>query len=193
MMAKNILFLLILISALGLFLACGCTDDNTTGTPTVETTGTPAVETTGTGSVAEEGDTVYVQYKGTLNDGTIFDESETGDPLVFTLGENSMITGFEDAVYGMTVGETKTIHLTPDQAYGEYNPENTLNISRDQIPEDVELYEGAQLVMAGADGSVFQVTVLSVSNDTVVLDGNSPMAGKELNFEITLEKIDKAN
>lgn len=200
MTVKNILFLLILVSALGLIFACGCTDDNAAGTSTAEpteTTGTatatatPAAETTGTGSVAEEGDMVYVQYIGTYNNGTVFDESEPGDPLVFTLGENSMITGFEDAVYGMEIGETKTIHLTPDQAYGNYNPDNIFNVSREQIPEDVELYEGAQLLMSSANGGAFKVKVLSISNDTVVLDANHQMAGKELNFDITLVEIDK--
>ena len=166
-MDKKVLFAL--FAAGMLILACGCT-----GTET-----------------AEEGDTVYVQYKGTLNDGTVFDQSGPGNPLVFTLGENSMIKGFEDAVYGMKTGETKSIHLTPDQAYGDYNPENTFNVSRDQIPANVELYEGAQLIMSGAGGSAFRVKVLEVGNDTVVIDANPEMAGKELNFEITLEKIDK--
>lgn len=133
-----------------------------------------------------------MQYIGTYNNGTVFDESQPGDPLVFTLGNKSMITGFEDAVYGMEIGETKSIHLTPDQAYGEYNPDYLINISRDMISNDTEIYEGDQIILKSADGSLFQVTVVEITNDTVVVDANSMMAGKELNFEITLEDIDKA-
>lgn len=203
-MAKKSLFLLVMSAAILLVLFSGCTDTTgNTGTDNVSTTEeytsaitpeiTQEINTTGADDVAEEGDTVYVQYVGTYNNGTVFDESESGDPLVFTLGEKSMITGFEDAVYGMKIGETKSIHLTPDQAYGEYNPDYVINISRDQIPEDTELYEGAQLYMQSSTGSVFTVTVLEVTNDTVVVDANSKMAGKELNFDITLEAIDRAN
>lgn len=165
----NIKILFTLIAAVGLILACGCT-----GTET-----------------AEEGDTVYVQYTGTYNDGTVFDESEPGSPLSFTLGENMMIPGFEDAVYGMKIGESKSIHLTPDQAYGYYNPDYVWNVSRDMIPEDVELYVGGQLIITGIEGDVYPATVLEISNDSVTIDVNHRMAGQELNFEITLVDIAK--
>jgi peptidylprolyl isomerase len=209
-MAKKSFFLLVMSAAILLVLFSGCTDTpgntgagNTSTAGNVSTTEehtsaitpeiTQEINATGTDAVAEVGDTVYVQYVGTYNNGTVFDESEPGKPLVFTLGVNSMITGFEDAVYGMKIGETKTIHLTPDQAYGEYNPDYVINISRDQIPEDTELYEGAELFMQSNTGSVFTVTVLEVTNETVVVDANSKMVGLELNFDITLENIDKAN
>ncbi|ADN36000.1 peptidylprolyl isomerase FKBP-type [Methanolacinia petrolearia DSM 11571] len=202
-MAKKITFLLVLSAALLLVLFSGCTDStgntNTNNnnvteefTFTVTPEATKEINTTSTGIVAEEGDTVSVQYIGTYNNGTVFDESQPGDPLVFTLGNKSMITGFEDAVYGMEIGETKSIHLTPDQAYGEYNPDYLINISRDMISNDTEIYEGDQIILKSADGSLFQVTVVEITNDTVVVDANSMMAGKELNFEITLEDIDKA-
>ena len=201
-MAKKILFLLVLSAALLLVLFSGCTDstgntnknNNATEefTPTVTPTATKEINTTNTGIVAEKGDIVSVQYIGTYNNGTVFDKSETGDPLVFTLGNKSMITGFEDAVYGMEIGETKSIHLTPDQAYGEYNPDYVINMSRSMISNETEIYTGEQLILRGADGSLIQVTVLEITNDTVVVDANSMMAGKELNFEITLEDIEKA-
>ncbi|WP_421908446.1 FKBP-type peptidyl-prolyl cis-trans isomerase [Methanolacinia petrolearia] len=202
-MAKKITFLLVLSAALLLVLFSGCTDStgntNTNNnnvteefTFTVTPEATKEINTTSTGIVAEEGDTVSVQYIGTYNNGTVFDESEPGDPLVFTLGNKSMITGFEDAVYGMEIGETKNIHLTPEQAYGEYNPDYLINISRDMISNDTEIYEGDQIILKSADGSLFQVTVVEITNDTVVVDANSMMAGKEMNFEITLEDIDKA-
>lgn len=142
---------------------------------------------------AEEGDTVYVQYTGTFNNGTVFDQSEPAEPLVFTLGQSSMIPGFEDAVYGMEIKETKNIHLTPEQAYGYYDSEKIFTIGREQIPENVEIFEGAELIMSGEGGAAFRVKVLEIGNDTVVIDANHPMAGKELNFEISLEKIEKAN
>ncbi|WP_052418599.1 FKBP-type peptidyl-prolyl cis-trans isomerase [Methanolacinia paynteri] len=202
-MAKKILFLLVLSAALLLVLFSGCTDStgntNTNNnnvteqfTFTVTPEATKKINTTSTGIVAEVGDTVSVQYIGTYNNGTVFDESESGDPLVFTLGNKSMITGFEDAVYGMEIGETKSIHLTPDQAYGEYNPDYVINMSRGMISNETEIYTGEQLILKGADGSLIQVTVLEITNDTIVVDANSMMAGKELNFEITLEDIDKA-
>ena len=202
-MAKKILFLLVLSAALLLVLFSGCTDStgntNTNNNSVTEEftfavtpVPTKEINTTSTGIVAEEGDIVSVQYIGTYNNGTVFDESQPGDPLVFTLGNKSMITGFEDAVYGMEIGETKSIHLTPDQAYGEYNPDYVINISRDMLSNDTEIYEGDQIILKSADGSLFQVTVLEITNDTVVVDANSMMAGKELNFEITLEDIEKA-
>ena len=202
-MAKKILSLLVLSAALLLVLFSGCTDStgntNTNNnnvteefTFTVTPVPTKEINTTSTGIVAEKGDTVSVQYIGTYNNGTVFDESESGDPLVFTLGNKSMITGFEDAVYGMEIGETKSIHLTPDQAYGEYNPDYVINMSRGMISNETEIYTGEQLILKGADGSLIQVTVLEITNDTIVVDANSMMAGKELNFEITLEDIDKA-
>ncbi len=161
-----------LLAAIALVLACGCTGSSA--------------------QTAEAGDTVYIQYKGTYNNGTVFDESEPGEPIVFTLGQNSMIKGFEDAVYGMKIGDTKNIHLTPAEAYGYYNPEYVFNISSDMVPEDVEIYEGAQLIMSGVQGDVYSVIVTGISDETIEIDANHQMAGKELNFEIKLVDIDKA-
>ena len=103
-----------------------------------------------------------------------------------------MIKGFEDAVYGMKIGDTKNIHLTPAEAYGYYNPEYVFNISSDMVPEDVEIYEGAQLIMSGVQGDVYSVIVTGISDETIEIDANHQMAGKELNFEIKLVDIDKA-
>ncbi|MBN1432496.1 MAG: peptidylprolyl isomerase [Methanomicrobiaceae archaeon] len=169
-MNKKYLSLITLFTALALFLACGCTGSSA--------------------QTAETGDTVYIQYKGTYNNGTVFDESDPGDPIVFTLGQNSMIKGFEDAVYGMKVGDKKNIHLSPEEAYGNFNPDYVFNISRDMIPEDVEIYEGAQLIMSGVQGDVYSVVITGITNDTVEIDANHPMAGKELNFEINLVNIE---
>ena len=202
-MVKKMFSLLVFSAALLLVLFSGCTDTENPGanlsiatediTSTVTPVSTETPDTADPNAVAEVGDTVYVQYVGTFDNGTVFDESEAGDPLVFTLGNKSMITGFEDAVYGMKVGETKSIHLTPDQAYGEYNPDYVINISKAMISSDAEFNKGDQIILQGSDGSLVQVTVVEITNDTYVVDTNFPMAGKELNFEITLEKIEKAN
>lgn len=198
------MILLVLAASLALVLACGCTDDNSEGAAgtvgAADTLGADdiigAAEPVGDEifdeDIAEAGDTVYVDYIGTYNNGTVFDMSEEGQPIEFVLGDNSTISGFENAIYGMKINETKSIDLTPDEAYGEHNDSLIFNISRDNIPEDTLLYPGAILYMYGSTGSLFPVTVLNSTNETVWIDANNPMAGKELNFDITLVGLEKA-
>lgn len=170
-MNKKFISLFTVATVLLLLFACGCTDS--------------------TADTAEAGDTVSVDYVGTFNNGTVFDESQPGEPLVFTLGTNSMITGFENAIYGMKVGETKDIHLLPEEAYGSYDQELIFKINRTQIPEEIELSPGAQLMMYGSQGDIYQVTVISYDDEKVEIDANHKMAGKELNFEVTLVNLEK--
>jgi peptidylprolyl isomerase len=137
---------------------------------------------------AKSGDTVRVHYTGTMADGEVFDSSEGHDPLQFTLGEGSVIQGFDDAVTGMQVGEEKTVTIPADEAYGPQRDEMLLRVPRGEFPPDLEVEVGQQLQMAQGD-NVFVVTVRQVEEDVVVLDANHPLAGKDLTFKLHLVDI----
>jgi peptidylprolyl isomerase len=132
------------------------------------------------------GDRVRVHYRGTLKDGTEFDSSFGGDPLEFTLGEGAVIEGFENAIVGMTEGETKTVSIPPDEGYGPHVDELIAVIARSMLPAGLEPEVGMQLEAKGQDGTVVVVTITDVGDDTVTLDANHELAGKELTFEIQL-------
>ena len=138
---------------------------------------------------AKSGDTVKVHYTGTLEDGTVFDTSVEREPLEFTVGQGQLIPGFEQAVIGMKIGDLKTINIPADQAYGPYRDDLILVIERDQLPEDLDPEVGQQLQMTQADGEVVRVMVSDVSEATVTIDANHPLAGKDLTFEIELIEI----
>ncbi|AKH21203.1 FKBP-type peptidyl-prolyl cis-trans isomerase [Sedimenticola thiotaurini] len=140
-------------------------------------------------STPQPGQTVKVHYTGTLEDGTQFDSSAGREPLEFTLGEGQVIPGFEQALADMTVGETKTVQIPPEQAYGEHQPELVQEVDRAQIPADIELAIGVQLQAQGPDGQVFRLVVSELAENSVTLDGNHPLAGKALTFELELVEI----
>jgi FKBP-type peptidyl-prolyl cis-trans isomerase 2 len=137
---------------------------------------------------AKAGDTVKVHYTGTLDDGAQFDSSVGGEPLEVTLGKGEVIPGFEQALEGMATGETKTVHIPAEEAYGEAHPELIQQIGRDQIPAEIELSVGLQLQAEGPQGPILLV-VTELDDETVTLDGNHPLAGKALNFELELAEI----
>lgn len=137
---------------------------------------------------AKTGDTVKVHYTGTLDDGVQFDTSVGGEPLEVTLGNGEVIPGFEKALEGMTAGETKKIHIPADEAYGQAHPELIQQIGRDQIPEEIELSVGLQLQAEGPQGPIVLV-VTELDDETATMDGNHPLAGKDLNFELELAEI----
>ena len=139
-------------------------------------------------SQAKNGDTVKIHYTGTLEDGTVFDSSEGRDPLEFDVGSGQLIPGFEAAVVGMTAGETSKISIVATEAYGPRREEMVMDVPRSQLPTDTEPKVGMQL-QAGQGDEQFVVTVAAVQDDTVTLDANHPLAGKDLNFEITLVEI----
>lgn len=143
---------------------------------------------------ANNGDTVSVYYKGTLDDGTIFDEKLKGinTPLTFVLGNNKMITGFENAILTMKEGDNKTVHLNPDEAYGEYNEEYIFPVNRSIFPDDYSIIPGNTEYFSGIDGNMIQVIILNVTDSEVILDANHHLAGKNLTFEIILEKIERS-
>ena len=137
---------------------------------------------------AKNGDIVMVHYTGTLDDGTQFDSSVGGEPLEVTLGEGGVIPGFEQALEGMAVGDKKSVNIPVEEAYGEAHSELIQEIPRDQIPAEIELAVGIQLQAEGPQGP-FVVTVTDLADETVTLDGNHPLAGKALNFDLELAEI----
>tara|TARA_R110002096_G_scaffold81606_12_gene190186 strand:- start:1508 stop:1939 length:432 start_codon:yes stop_codon:yes gene_type:complete len=138
---------------------------------------------------ASTGDTVHVHYRGTLDNGTEFDSSAGRDPLQVTLGEGQVIPGFENALIGMAEGDTKTVTLPVDQAYGEKQSGLVHEVKRDQIPPHIELEVGSMLAASDPQGQQMQLTVVGLEGDTVTLDANHPLAGQALTFELTMSKI----
>jgi FKBP-type peptidyl-prolyl cis-trans isomerase 2 len=137
---------------------------------------------------ANVGDTVRVHYVGTLDNGDRFDASVGGDPLEFTLGSGQVIPGFEEAITGMEIGETKQVRIPAEQAYGPYRDEMVLAIPRDQLPDDVELEAGQQVQMQQGDYT-FIAVVEDVSDSGVTFNANHPLAGEALNFDLKLMEI----
>lgn len=138
---------------------------------------------------AQTGDTVQLHYTGTLADGSVFDSSAGREPLEFTLGAQQVIPGFENAVAGMEVGETKTVNIPADQAYGHRDDNMVLQVPADQFPEGVTPQVGDQFQLRQPDGRGVNVVVAAVEGDTVTLDANHPLAGQNLTFEINLVAI----
>ena len=138
---------------------------------------------------AKSGDAVKIHYKGSLDDGTVFDSSEGREPLAFTLGGGQVIAGFDEAVAGMTVGESKSVNIPADKAYGQRNEEMIIEAPRDQVPPDITPEVGQQLQMGGPNGEVVVVVITEVTDEIIKLDANPPLAGKDLNFDIELVSI----
>ncbi len=138
---------------------------------------------------AKVGDTVKVHYTGKLEDGTVFDTSSDRDPIQFTIGEGNIIPGFESAVVGMAPGQSKTETIPCAEAYGPRHDEMIQSVERTAIPADIEVTEGQRLQVSQPDGQAMVVTVTEVKEDSVTLDGNHMLAGKDLVFDIELVEI----
>ncbi len=185
-----------LVVALALVaMACGgddnTGDDTTTTTTAAETTTTaPGATTTAASAtpddgVVDVGDTIAVHYVGTLDDGSQFDSSrERGEPLEFTVGSGQVIPGFDDAVLGLAVGDVNTVTISPDQAYGQVDPEAVIEFPIEEVPEEFRVV-GSQVLL----GNSLPATVIEVTEDTVTIDANHPLAGQALTFEIEIVEI----
>jgi peptidylprolyl isomerase len=138
---------------------------------------------------AKEGDFVKVHYTGNLEDGTEFDSSADKEPLEFTIGKGEVIPGFEQAVSGMSPGESKTVTVPPEQAYGQHKEEMVAVLERKDVPADIELAVGNHLEVSQEGGDSFPVMVTDLSDTAVTLDANHPLAGKSLVFKITLLEV----
>ena len=137
---------------------------------------------------AKQGDRVAIHYKGTLDDGTVFDSSEGREPLEFAIGAKQVIPGFETAVLGLAVGQGRKTRIEPEQAYGPRREEMLITVGKDRFPEDTDIQPGMQFEVGGGPGGQ-TVVVVDVTGADVTLDGNHPLAGQALTFDIILVSI----
>ena len=135
------------------------------------------------------GDKVRIHYTGTLADGSTFDSSQGREPLEFTVGSGEIIPGLDNALPGMSAGETKTVEVPCADAYGERNPQARQAIPREQVPDNIPLEIGTRLQLQTPQGQVMPVVVAEVTDSEVVLDANHPLAGEDLTFAIELVSI----
>ncbi len=140
-------------------------------------------------SIIKEGDTVTVHYTGTLTSGEVFDSSKDREPLSFTLGQGQLIAGFEKAVIGLSVGDTTTTNIPANEAYGERNPEMIVEVPKNQLPTEIEAKVSMQLQLNQPNGQAIPVQITEVNEDTITIDANHPLAGKNLSFEIEIVSI----
>ncbi len=140
-------------------------------------------------TTAQSGSTVKIHYKGTLENGDVFDSSEGREPLEFTIGSGQVITGFDEAVTGMNVGEKKSVTIPVEKAYGPRNDELVIQAPREHVPPDLNPEIGQRLEMGGLNGELLLVTVVEISDSHITLDANPPLAGMDLNFDIELVAV----
>lgn len=140
-------------------------------------------------ATAKRGDTVKVHYTGTLEDGSVFDSSDGQPPIEFVLGSGQIIEGFEDAVVGMKPGETRTTTIPSEKAYGERLSERMITVDRAQLPSGMRAEVGQWLHGSLPNGESLSLRIAKVSDATVTLDANHPLAGRTLSFTITLVDI----
>jgi len=139
----------------------------------------------------EDGSKVKVHYKGTFDDGTEFDNSKNrGEPIAFEVGSGQLITGFDIAVRDMTVGESKNVSITPENGYGERNLEAIRTMPMSSFPEGFNPENGVAVYGKDDLGKEVMAMIESFDSDSVTLDFNHPMAGKNLNFEIELVEVE---
>jgi len=137
---------------------------------------------------AKTGDTVVVHYTGRLEDGTEFDTSIGREPLRVEIGGGRFLPGFESALAGMNPGESKTVSVPPGDGYGERRDDMIVTLSREELPSDIDPSVGDRLEMSVEDDTMV-VTVAGLTDDTITLDGNHPLAGRTLVFEIEMLEI----
>jgi FKBP-type peptidyl-prolyl cis-trans isomerase 2 len=138
---------------------------------------------------ATAGTTVRFHYTGTLEDGSVFDSSEGRDPLEFQPGSGMIIPGLDRAITGMRAGEEKTVTIPADEAYGPYQADALQDVPRAQIPDEIPLEEGIMLQMQTPDGRAIPVVVAALTETTVTLDANHPLAGKDLTFAVEIVSV----
>ena len=140
-------------------------------------------------SQAKAGDTVKIHYTGTLDDGTQFDSSKGRDPLEFEVGSGQVIPGFDKAVEGMAVGDTKTVNIPVEDAYGPRHDEMIQEVPKSALPDEVEPAVGMGLQARRPDGAMLDLTITEVGEESITVDGNHPLAGQPLNFDLELVEI----
>ncbi len=137
----------------------------------------------------KSGDKIKVHYHGKLTSGETFDSSEGREPLEFEVGSGMVIKGFDEGVTGMSVGEKKSIHIPFGEAYGPRNPDLVIEMPKERFPADMEIEAGMALGMRDEQGQQFQVTIVEIKENVVMLDANHPLAGQDLVFDLELVEI----
>ena len=138
----------------------------------------------------KQGDTVRVHYHGTLEDGTVFSSTyDEKEPFEFTIGKQSVLPGFEKTVIGMNVGETRTVTISPEDGYGQHKKEFVFAMDKAQAPTNLKLELGKRLQVRTNQGTTAIATITVITEDSVILDANDPLAGKQLEFKIELIEI----
>jgi peptidylprolyl isomerase len=140
---------------------------------------------------AKMGDTVRVHYSGKLDTGVLFDSSEGCEPLEFELGSRRLIQGFEEAVVGMSPGESKTVQIPPEKGYGTYREDRLIKVDKKDLPAEVVPVEGMSFEVCASNGVIVPVQVTEIDDTAVTLDANHPLAEQTLTFEIKLVEIVK--
>ena len=138
---------------------------------------------------ASAGNTVQFHYTGTLEDGSVFDSSEGRDPLEFEVGSGTIIPGLDRAIEGMRAGEQKTVTIPCAEAYGDYQAQARQDVPREQIPDSIPLEQGTMLQMQTPEGRAVPVMVAEVTDTSVTLDANHPLAGKDLTFAVEVVSV----
>jgi FKBP-type peptidyl-prolyl cis-trans isomerase 2 len=138
----------------------------------------------------KQGDKVKVHYHGKLTDGTTFDSSEGREPLEFEVGAGAVIPGFDNGVMGMAIGDKKTVNIPAEEAYGPKVDELVMDFPKERFPEDMQPEIGMQLMMNNGSGQQFPVTIVEVKDESITLDANHQLAGKDLVFDIELVDIE---
>lgn len=138
---------------------------------------------------AKANDKVRVHYKGTLSTGEVFDSSEGREPLEFSLGSGQVIPGFDKGIEGMTINESKTLNIPCAEAYGEVRQELIQEVQKTQLPPEINPEVGMQLMSNTPEGQQIPLVITEVKENSIVVDANHPLAGKDLIFEITLVGI----
>lgn len=136
--------------------------------------------------VVATGDQIRVNYVGCFENGSTFDSSEGREPLEFIVGAEQVIAGFDRAVIGLKPGESCKVVVVPEDGYGGHVPDMVVKVERHLIPDDEKLFLGSMLEVSMEDGQSLEVQVVELSDTVVVLDGNHPLAGKDLHFEIEI-------
>lgn len=140
-------------------------------------------------SQVKENSTVKVHYTGKLSDGSVFDSSLERDPIEFTVGQGQLIPGFEQGVIDMGVNEKKTIEIAANEAYGQVRDELIQEVPKSQLPPDIQPEEGLRLMSKTPQGQDIPLVITEVKDETIVVDANHPLAGKDLVFEVEVVDI----
>ena len=135
---------------------------------------------------AKKGDTVKLYYSGKIDDGTEFAVSNEDEPVVLTIGDGSVVPGFENGLIGMTQGQKRIITVPPEEGVGHKSDELIIDVNKNDFPSDMDLHEGMKIKIKTEDGDYATITVINIDEDVVTIDANSPFAGKTITFTVEL-------